>query len=330
MAEARRWKSAGREVTVAYPGSPGSLSHLGAMQFFRGSDAILHGTGHFENTFQAVCNSEVDYGVVPMENSSSGTISSIYDLLLQHDVVVDGDLGVHEKYCLCAEPGVGIEDIRSVTSHPVILTACSEFISQKLPKDQDLVATKSTCEAVIETAKHKGSGRAAIATHKAASLHGLSVLATDIGNDVFMETRYILIRHAAGESADWKMPHHLDSVRKHSACFAIPNSPGALFKLMSCFALRDISVTKMETRPQGARPPPGCPGGTGSKLWDQIFYIDYVEPQDWTKEDHNRLWAATVEFSTWQRDFGSYSSLVSNVEKKPQTWDQMYQNITWG
>jgi len=335
LAGGRRWESTKRQIEVVYPGRPGSLSHLGATQFFRGSSAYgidafktpganLKGVGDFPKTFEAVINGDADYGVVPMENSSSGTIVAIYELLMQHDVAVDGDLGVHETYCLCVEPGVELSQIKSVTSHPVILDACSQFISQKLPADQNLIATKSTCEAAIATSKDKGTGRAAIATQKAASLNGLTVIASDIGNDVTMETRYILIRKAGSEGPGWSIPqtHNLDAVRKRSACFGIPNDPGAAFKLMSVFALRNVNICKLETRPLSARLPSGCTT-KGSKLWDQVFYLDYLEPRGFTEDDREKLWSAACEFSTWQRDFGTYNSFVTRTEKKPQTWDDI-------
>merc|ERR1719460_557619 len=95
----------------------------------------------------------------------------------------------------------------------------------------------------------KDSQTAAIATHKAAKLHGLQVIASDIGNDVFMETRYILIRKAGDNSAvAWSTPSHLDTARKRSACFAISNEPGGLWKLLSVYALRGLNVFKVEAR----------------------------------------------------------------------------------
>jgi len=342
----RRWASTdgGDSVIVAYPGSPGSLSNIGAKQFFHGLNADLKGLTTIARTFEAVSKGEATFGVIPIENSSSGTVHMTYDLLLEHDVVIAGDLGIHEKYCLAVNPGVELSAIRSVTSHPVILDACSEFIGQKLPPGQELHAATTTTEAATDIAS-TDSGRvrsdidqsatAAIATHEAAKLHGLTVLATDIGNDVFMETRYILIKKAADSNHNWSMPKHLkhsDVAKKHSTCFALNNEPGALFKLLSCWALRDINVVKIDARPlasltvghKASQPT------SAARLWDHIYYIDHIVPPGQSKDESDKLWAALCEFSNWQRDFGTYSSLVSKSVKQAKTWDQMYQSFTWG
>lgn len=330
----RRWSSThlrgtDHVVEVVFPGSPGSLSNIGAKEFFRGSNANLTGVGSFARTFEAVSKGEATYGVVPIENSSSGTVHQTYDLLLQHDVAIAGDLGIHEKYCLCVKPDADLATIRSVTSHPVILSACSEFISQKLKPGQDLVASKTTCEAATSVGSSDRSHTAAIATHEAAALHGLKVVATDIGNDVFMETRYILICKSTDASSSWSMPTHLQTIaaRKQSSCFGLNNEAGSLFKLLSCWALRGIDVVKVESRPHSAQAPSGH-GAT--KLWDQTYYIDHLVPETQTEDEARQLWAALCEFSSWQRGFGTYSSIVSRKEKKAKTWDQMYQTMTWG
>merc|ERR1719265_2028210 len=153
-----------------------------------------------------------------------------------------------------------------------------------------------------------------------------------------METRYILIRKAGDNSAvAWSTPSHSDTARKRSACFAISNEPGGLWKLLSVYALRGLNVFKVEARPPASRAPAGFPEGTaaaasnpmlvagGTRLWDHIFYVDYVVPPGQTQEEADRIWAAACEFSKWQRDFGTYCSLVSSAEKKAQTFDQMYQ-----
>jgi len=326
---------------AVFIGEEGSLASVAAGRFFKHSPEIqLKGVSSMEDAFKAVSAGEALYGVVPIENSASGTLHSTYDLLLQHDILVGGELGVREIYCLCARPGAGLSDIKYVVSHPNILAACSSFLDTRIaagvhgasgPSLEQLPSISTTEAAKRVSASSESdfpSGpAAAIATKEGAAKHGLTVVAKDIGNDSFLETRYILFHSRDGKAAGLAPPFPRDvlsPIRKRSACFALKNEPASIFRLLSCWALRGIDVLKVETRPlaSGLRAPPGLPTGI-ARLWDYLFYVDYAVPSGHTEAADARLWEALSEFSLWQRDFGSYPSQVTRVEKQAQTWSDM-------
>mmetsp|Transcript_1353 Transcript_1353/g.2910 ORF Transcript_1353/g.2910 Transcript_1353/m.2910 type:complete len:348 (-) Transcript_1353:137-1180(-) len=320
--------------TAAYPGDVGSLAHIAAVRFFESCPAVrLKGVRSFSNVFDAVTSEEASYGVVPIENSASGTLHSTYDLLFKHDVTICSELGVRERYCLCARPGGGLADVRRVLSHPGILEACSGFIESRWSRESgvDLVPMFSTTEAACRASTGESDGvfAAAVATREAATHRALTVLAEDIGNDTLLETRYIVIcrRSSCGSISLRPAPFPQDitePLQKRSACFALANEPGAIFKLLSCWALRGINILKLETRPLGAghRVPQGLPAGLG-RLWEYLFYVEYAVPAAYTEEANKRLWEALEEFSLWQRDFGTYPSMVTQAARQSRSWPEM-------
>lgn len=317
---------------VVYPGEEGSLAHEAARRLFEGApDVRLEGVSSFSAAFEEVAGARALHAVVPIENSASGTLHSTYDLLIRHDVVIAGELGVREVYCLCGRAGVALSAVRRVVSHPAIIEACSTFLATKLGDRVEEVAAWSTTEAARDVASASSSdasasasASAAIATRQAAEKHGLQVLAEDIGNDAFLETRYIAVRRPAGPAADRPAPFANVAAgvcKKQSACFAVKNEPGAIFKLLSCWALRNIDVLKVETRPLSALRA-GLPGGR-ARLWDYLFYVDYAVPVGQTQEANARLWDSLREFSLYQRDFGAYDSKIDRAEKQPRCWAEM-------
>lgn len=324
----------GRGGAVVYPGTEASLAHEAAAQFFKTvPDVTFTGAKSFAGVFEAVVAGEAQYGVVPMENSASGTLHAIYDLLMKHDVVVRGELGVREIYCLCAKTKVDASQVGRVMSHPNILEACSTFIEERLPNEPSLEIspTRSTSEAAGMVASlGEGSDApivAAIATKGAAVRHGLVVIAENIGNDAFLESRYVAIQLRSNPASTISLPFPEVApgcVSKASACFALKNEPGAVFKLMSCWALRGLDVLKIETRPfgSGRSAPPGMPSGL-ARMWEYLFFVDWLVPSGHTEHAKAKLWDSLVEFSVWHRDFGTYPSLVTRAEKQPQSWADM-------
>lgn len=329
-AAAKRAKTAttGGDIAV-YMGEEGSLSHSAATRFFKNSPSTtLSGVNSFGGVFNAVSAGEAMYGIIPIENSSSGTLRSTYDLLVKHDVSIGGEIGVRETYCLCSKGPIELSAVRAVLSHPTIIEACSSFVETKIAGEVELVPTLSTTEATKRVAGGegaKGEVSVAIATREAAVRHGLKVIAEDIGNDQFLETRYILIhRNPAVNGRPAPFPHDaIDPVKKRSVCFALPNEAGAAYKLLSCWALRGVNVLKVETRPLnvGHGTVSGLPVST--QLWDYFFYVDYLVPPGQTAQDAAKLEAALEEFSLWKKDFGAYPSVITRAEKKAQSWDEM-------
>jgi len=327
-AKRARVEDADNGPVVAYPGVEGSLAHLAAQEFFKYTPSTrFSGAKSYENTFDAVMKGEAVYGVLPIENSTSGTIQMTYDLLLQKEVLIGAEIVVNERYCLCGKPKVQLASVSRIMSHPAILAACSIFIETRLPRSQearfDTVATRSESDALhrlMEASEEVSESCAVITSRDQGLRHGLVVLSEDIGNFKCTESRYITIRRET--TLPPTLPFdRVDAVQKRSGYFAVRNEPQALFKLLSCWAFRGIDVVKVQTYPMshGYRAPAGFPVKT-TRLWDYLFYVDYVVPPDQTEAQAAQLASALNEFSVWHRDFGCYYAKVSNGQIERQSW----------
>ena len=264
-------------MRLAYQGEPGAYSEAAALQY-GGPHAETLPCQSFEDVFDAVSLRKATHGVVPLENSIGGTIHRNYDLLLDHDLTISGEVELDVVHCLQALPGTKIGDIKVVYSHPQALAQCERYL-------KDLGAS---VEAVYDTAggakliaEKKLAGAAALASHRAAEVFGLEVLQEAVQDFEYNITRFAIIGGAPPADAN-----------KTTIVFALPSTPGALFKALSVFALRDINLTKLESRPMRGRP------------WEYLFYVEVDAP----RSDLGCARALThlAEFARWTRVLGTY------------------------
>jgi arogenate/prephenate dehydratase len=264
-------------VRLAYQGEPGAYSEAAALQY-GGPHAETLPCPSFEDVFDAVSRNKATHGVVPLENSIGGTIHRNYDLLLDHDLTISGEVELDVVHCLQALPGTKIGDVKVVYSHPQALAQCERYL-------KDLGAS---VEAVYDTAggaklvsEKKLAGAAALASRRAAEVFGLEVLQEAVQDFEFNITRFAIIGGAPAADAN-----------KTTIVFALPSTPGALFKALSVFALRDINLTKLESRPMRGRP------------WEYLFYVEVDAP----RSDLGCARALThlAEFARWTRVLGTY------------------------
>jgi len=261
---------------VAYQGVPGAYSEAAAMTAVPGGDPLP--CDDFETAFRAVAQWLADAAVLPVENSLGGSIHAVYDLLLRHEVAVVGEVAVRVEHCLMALPGTALASVTSVASHPQALAQCDAYLRSL---GVDRVAADDTAGAARELATSGGPpGRAALASARAASLYGLAVLGAGVQDSDSNVTRFlVLARDAAHPAADDARPH------KTSLAFSLAAGPGQLFKALSVFALRDIDMTKIESRPApaGLMRGGGSGGGgasastspsTSRPFSNTIFYVD--------------------------------------------------------
>ena len=265
-------------MRIAYQGEPGAYSEAAALAF--DAEATPVPCRNFEDVFQAVADGSVARGILPMENTIGGTIHRNYDLLVEHELPIVGEVQLKVDHCLMALPGVKLEDVRVVHSHPQALAQCERFL-RGLPGVQ--------IEAVYDTAggakliREKALQQdAAIASVRAAQVFELDVLQRGIQDFESNITRFCVIaRQPITQGAD-----------KTSIVFALPSEPGSLFRALSAFALRGLDLTKLESRPIRGR------------AWEYMFYADLAASRD----DLNcaRALVNLAEFARWVRTLGTY------------------------
>ena len=276
-------------MRVAFQGAAGAYSEAAAIRHWPQAETI--GFETFEEVFGAVAAGRVSHGILPVENSIGGTIHRNYDLLLEHDLPIVGETELPVVHNLLALPGVAMGDIRRVFSHPQGLAQCEQYL-RKLP-GLELVATYDTAGSARMIKEGGLTDTAAIASARAAELFGLNILQPGIQDYADNITRFILIA---------REPPPIDKPDKTAIAFALYNAPGALFKALSVFALRDIDLTKLESRPARGLP------------WEYVFFVDLAAGR--TDVRCGRAIVHLAEFARWVRTLGSYVSAHGDSPSK--------------
>jgi prephenate dehydratase len=227
-------------VRVAYQGEPGAYSEKAARELL-GSRVTTVNYESFEDTFKAVALKEVDYAVVPIENSLGGSIHTNFDLLLRYDLHVIGEHEFRVEHSLLALPGVKKEDIKKIMSHPQALAQCDNYIRQLGVHREATYDTAGSAKMIKEK---NLKDCAAIASDLAGLTYGLDVLESNIEDHDNNFTRFLLLSR---QSVSAIIPPSMPA--KTSIVFLLPNNPGALYKALACFSLRDIDFCKIESRP---------------------------------------------------------------------------------
>lgn len=268
---------------VAFQGEPGAYSEEAILDYFERNAGTLP-CSSFDMVFSAVTEKRVDYGLVPIENSLAGSIHRNYDLMLRHNLQISGEYHMRINHCLLVMAGVEIEQIRTVHSHPQALAQCEKNIAKFgwLPVVE--VDTAGSARLIIERNDHTS---AALASQRAAEVYGLEILSEHMEDHSNNITRFLLLSKTGSIK-----PISDDKEFKTSIVFSLDNRPGALFKALSVFALRDIDLSKIESRP--------IPGS----IWDYMFYIDFIGHI--SSDICRRAVEHLEEISTFQRILGSY------------------------
>jgi prephenate dehydratase len=249
----------GGPVKVAFQGANGAFSEEAARKLLDCEIETL-ACRSFEETFSGVSSGAADCVVAPIENSLAGSVHKSYDLLQEHDLQIIGELNLRIVHNLIAAKGVELSDVRRVYSHPVALAQCERFLAS-LSRVEALPAydTAGSVKMVLETAR---PDEAAIAGAEAAKVYGGVILAEGIEDNAQNYTRFLLLTRTARIAAIKVRP--TSGPRKTSIVFRVANRPGALFKSLAAFALRDIDLSKIESRPIEGRP------------WEYSFYLDLI------------------------------------------------------
>jgi chorismate mutase / prephenate dehydratase len=246
----------GAIVRVGFQGVEGAYSHLAARRHFGpgGVDAAYRGYDTFEEMLEDVGRGELNYAVLPIENTTSGSVSTAYDLLSRMDLAFVGEEIQPVDHCLLALEEVPLSRIRRIYSHPVALSQCGRFLSGL--RDCHVEAFVDTAAAARHIRDEQDLSQAAIASEEAARLYGLTILKRGVQDQPENFTRMVIVAREA-ETFDRTIPC------KTSLMFATRHEEGALLRCLSVLAERHLSMTKLESRPRPRNP------------WEYLFYVDF-------------------------------------------------------
>lgn len=227
------------DADAAYQGAPGAYSEEAARALL-GPEARLMPCATLEQTFDAVADGRARHAVVAVENAVTGTVPSVYEMLLAHDVVVTAERMVNIDYVLVAPAGVGRNEISRVLSHPLALAQCADFFRQN--RTIEAVSVFDTAGAVRMVVAGGDTRTGAIASRRAATLYGANILAEHIQDHPNNWMRFLLLSHKA----------HAKTVERATKAFVacrLKHRPGALVAALTPIAAHGLSVTKIEGRP---------------------------------------------------------------------------------
>jgi prephenate dehydratase len=265
-------------MKVAFQGEPGAYSEQAVFNYFGNVETLP--CESFEAVFEAVNATQCDAGLIPIENSLAGSIHQNYDLLLRNQLQIVGEYLLRVEHCLIALPGVKKEDIQKAISHPQALGQCAGYLRSRGIKAEQVYDTAGS----VKMLKESGARDiAAIASRRAAELYGMQILEEGIEDNEENYTRFLAVQPEAVIPED---------EAKTSIVFTLKNQPGALFKALSVFALRDIDLTKIESRPLQGKP------------WEYLFYIDFIGATH--EETTRRALEHLGEYAVTLRVLGSY------------------------
>jgi prephenate dehydratase len=247
------------EIRVAFQGERGAYSEEAARTLL-GPEAEAVAQRTFEAVFEAVAKGDVHCAAVPIENSLAGSVHKNYDLMLEHALTIIGEANLKIMHNLITPPGIPLEAVRRVYSHPVALAQCERFL--RAHPQMEAVPAYDTAGSVKLIMERGRSDEGAIAGRAAATVHGAQIVSSAIESHAQNFTRFLLLARPE-RALEIKVPDQA-SARKTSVVFQLGNRPGALFKALAVFALRDIDLSKIESRPIEGRP------------WEYSFYLDLL------------------------------------------------------
>jgi prephenate dehydratase len=281
-------------MKIAYQGEPGAFSEAAARRV--DPDAPLIPCRSFDEVFDTVQAGTAAYGVLPIENSIGGSIHRNYDLLLERNLPIVGEVELPVVHHLLALAGATLDGLRRVYSHPQGLAQCERFL--RTLTNVEIIATYDTAGSAKMVADAGLTDAGAIASARAGEVFGLQSLAASVQDFDDNITRFLVVGAAP-------LPNRAPD--KTSIVFSLPNEPGSLFKALSVFALRGISLTKLESRPIPGRP------------WEYLFYVDLAAARD--EVPCTRALAHLGEFAPLLRTLGTYASWKTHEGLQPDPFE---------
>ncbi|MHB9073790.1 MAG: 3-deoxy-7-phosphoheptulonate synthase [Desulfobaccales bacterium] len=279
-------------VRAAYAGVPGSFTHKACRQFF-GEDVPLQTCSSFREVFDLVDRGQAAFGLLPLENSLTGSFHENYDLFLEYDLKIAGEVTLRIKHNLIGHENTSLKGIKRIYSHPQVFRQCKEFLEAH--PDWDRIACQDTATCVERVKENNDPGEAAIAGDEAARLYRMVVLKEGIEMNPRNFTRFVVISKQ-GDLPGLK--------NKTSLIYSVSDRPGSLFETLRVFADHSINLVKLESRPRHDRP------------WEYLFYVDV--DLDLSAEPNRPLLEQLRAKTEYFKSLGSYQkggAGITEVEK---------------
>ncbi|MDY6103153.1 MAG: prephenate dehydratase [Acetatifactor sp.] len=239
-----------KRARVVFQGADGAYSQM-AMNSFFGNQVTSFHVDTFREAMGAIEEGAADFAVLPIENSTAGVVSEIYDLLSEYENYIVGEQIIKIEHCLLGVPGSRIEDIKTVYSHPQSLMQSSQYLEEH---NWQLISMQNNAFAAKKVADEKDGSQAAVASAYAAQVYGLEILKKGINQLEDNSTRFIIVTNQRIFRKD---------ANKISICFEIPHMSGSLYHMLSHFIYNNLNMTKIESRPMPDR------------NWEYRFFIDF-------------------------------------------------------
>ena len=244
-------KDMSKQIIVGFQGVAGSYSQQALFEYF-GSEINTKSVKEFEDIFIELKNNKIDYGVLPIENSSTGAISEVYDLLNKYDFYISGEICIKINHHLLGIKGAQIDDIKEVYSHTQGFGQCSDFL--KMYPDWMLIPYQNTAKSAQFIKEKNCRSMAAIGSKRASEIYDLEILQSNINSNATNTTRFAVI--SKNRTVD-------ENCNKISVVLSTAHKAGCLFNVLRYFAQNNINLLKLESRPIVDKP------------WEYFFYIDF-------------------------------------------------------
>lgn len=280
---------------IAFQGESGAYSELAALEHF-GTKISTLPCESFDAVYESIIGDVATHGMLPFENSLAGSIHRNYDLILRHELHIVSEYHSRVSHCLLGTSGAKLENIERAHSHPQALAQCEHSLTELgiLP-----VAEKDTAGSARLIQEWDNPMEAAIASTRAAKVYDLKILRENLEDNPHNYTRFLALTKKSLVVDDPKNGDY-----KTSVVFSLKNLPGVLFKALSVFALRDIDLAKIESRPIQGKP------------WEYMFYVDFIGHQQ--ALNCSRALDHLGELAAFIRVLGSYPRHHTNINQKSE------------
>lgn len=235
---------------VVFQGAEGAYSQAAMRQYFGDKISSIH-VDTFRDAMAAIEEGSADFAVLPIENSTAGIVSEIYDLLVEYENYIVGEQIIKIEHCLLGLPGTKLEEIHTVYSHPQSLMQSARFLSEH---DWKQISMQNNAFAARKVAEEQDRSQAAIASAYAGETYGLEVLKRGVNQSSSNSTRFIIVTNQKIFKKDAK---------KISICFEVPHESGSLYHMLSHFIYNGLNICKIESRP------------IEDRTWEYRFFLDF-------------------------------------------------------